>query len=123
MVLLCKSYKNGVFGRILRVPPQQSIENARHFMPCTECMSMNCMRRAQAACSMHALHGGLTPPMRTLRGAAGLFALRVTRRGLSEAWGLGRLEGRRIWRIFGLKSCPEQLWKQPRETLEGQSWS
>ena len=80
MVLLCKSYKNGVFGRILRVPPQQSIENARHFMPCTECMSVNCMRRAQAACSMHALQGGLTPPMRTLRGAAGFHVLRTARR-------------------------------------------
>ena len=80
MVLLCKSNKNGVFGRILRVPPQQSIENARHFMPCTECMSMNCMRRAQAACSMHALQGGSTPPMRTLRGAAGFHVLRTARR-------------------------------------------
>ena len=51
-----------------------------------------------------------------------LFALRVTRRGLSEAWRLGGLEGKRIWRILGLKRCPEQLWRQPREALEGQNF-
>ena len=57
MVLLCKSDKIEVLGDVLRGYPQQSIENARHFMPCTACMSMNCMREAQAACSMHAPEG------------------------------------------------------------------
>ena len=82
MVLLCKSDKIDGLGDVLRVPPQQRIENSRHFMPCTACMSRNCMRKAQAACaSACASKRGLTPPRRTLRGAAGLFALRVTRRG------------------------------------------
>ena len=120
MVLLCKSYKNGVFGRILRVPPQQSIENARHFMPCTECMSMNCMRRAQAACSMHALQGDSTPPMRIAprASAAGLFALRVTRRGVLEAWRLRGLNAERIGRtarICKLKKTPGAAPEEPRE--------
>ena len=62
MVLLCKSDKIEVLSDVLRGYPQQSIENARHFMPCTACMSMNCMRKAQAHACNACIHGDLTPP-------------------------------------------------------------
>ena len=51
-----------------------------------------------------------------MRFASPAEALR-TRGGLEE------LEGRRIWRILRLKSCPEQLQRQPGEALEGQKFT
>ena len=121
MVLLCKSYKNGVFGHIPRVPPQQSIENARHFMPCTECMSVNCMRRAQAACSMHALQGDSTPPMRIAprASAAGLFALRVTRRGPLDARRLTGIRGEEDLEDFEIEKLPRAAPEATRRGLGG----
>ena len=79
MGLPCKSDKIEVLD-VLRGYPQQSIENARHFMPCTACMSMNCMRKAQAACSMHAYRGDLAPRRLAKASAAGFHVLRTARR-------------------------------------------
>ena len=89
MVLLCKSNKNGVFGGILRVPPQQSIENARHFMPCTACMSMNCSSEAlqHAACmhrrDLNTAHGSLP---RARRDSMCCAQPAAQQRGIARAW-------------------------------------
>ena len=54
-----------------------------------------------------------------------MFALRVTRRGLLEAWRLGRVERKkigRIVRIWGLGKRPRTAPEQSREAREGQKF-